>query len=580
MTLFRTALLIGVPLFASAAWAQEAPVCTAEDGSPCETGPCPLQKLPYEDFIAAPPSSRGDRNVPPVSQRPFNPDEGDRVLVRGFTVEGVGPHPDQGVTPETVQAAAHEAFMRETGGAAEGRLTVGHMARVADAVTTFYRSRDFLVARAFLPAQEIGPNAVVRIRVLEGRISEVVVEGAKRYNPEVLKQPSRGLVGTTPTRGEVETALLYTQDYPGVQLFGTFKPGAQLGDTKLVLQVQKEDRFDYSIGADNYGNDFTGKYRFRTDVSWNNPFGNGDEITATIMQAVSPANTTFGSLGYRVPVGPRGLSAYASASHNDFAVKVSSQDLAGAIDSVTVGADWKFVRERFRTMKAGAAVEERKSDLVLATSTTPITNDQYRVLNLQFDGDFIDTATRGVNQFTGRVRQSVSTEFGNTTAVPPDSSFTVLEARYVRVQALTETQTGVLRTRLQQSSNLLSPLEQFPLAGPDVVRAYPVGQALADSGAFASAEYRVQAPGFARAAGPFGRAWGDLLTLLTFVDYATGKDNGTGGETETLSGFGAGIQFAVPGTFQFLVQGAKPISSVEASDGDDFRLYGEFSLKF
>lgn len=578
MRTLPTALLVAASWFAAPlAQAQDAPLCGREDTPPCDTGPCPLLQLPYESFLAEPPSSRGGNAVPRVSERPFNPDEGDRILVKGFRVEGVSSDPQRGITPQTVQGAANDAFRRETGGAAEGRLTVGHMARVADAVTTFYRSKEYLVARAFLPAQEIGSDAVVTIRVLEGRVSEVVVEGAQHYSPDVLRKPSAGLVGKTPTRGDVETALLYTQDYPGVQLFGTFKPGAQQGDTKLVLQVQNEDRLGFQVGGDNYGNEFTGQYRARTDISWRNPLGRGDELNATVLQAFNPSNTTFGSLGYRIPFGPRGFGATAAVSHNSFTVAgpLEILKLEGTIDAVSLGADWKFTRERFRTETAGLVLERRQSNL--DSTATSFANDSYNVIGLQFDGDYVDTATRGVNQLTGALRQGLGADFGTGEV---DESFTVLQVRYARIQALAETQTAVFRTRGQYTANVLSPLEQFSLAGPDAVRAYPVGQALTDSGLYGSLEYRVQAPGFAGAAGPFGRTWGDLVTLLAFVDYASGSENGTGAQGEDLSGAGGGLQLSVPGRFQFLVQGAVPLSSAEASDGDDFRIYGEFSLKF
>lgn len=579
MSLFpRIAVLLGtLALFAAGTARAQAQECLSED-TVCETGNCVLQKLPYEEFIAAPPTSRGGRNVPPVADRPFNPDEGERIVVRGFRVEGVSPRPDLGVTPQTVQAAADEAFRRETGGAETGRLTVGHMTRVSDAVTTFYRSKGYLVAKAFLPAQDIGTDQIIRIQVLEGRIGEVAVEGAQRYSPEVLRKPSEGLVGQVPIRGEVETALLYTQDYPGVQLFGTFKPGQQLGDTRLVLQVQNEDRFGFAVGGDNYGNEFTGTYRVRADAAWKNPFGRGDEASVTLLQAINPANTTFYAAGYRLPVGPRGFSVSVGASSNAFSLAgpLEPLDLEGTTESVDVGAEWRFVRQRFRNLRAGLTLSNKTSDLEAVSGTLQITDDAYTVAVAEVGGENIDVVFRGVDQGTLRVRQSLDTDLGGQV----DESFTVFEGRYTRVQALGETQTAVFRGRLQQTGNTLSPLEQFSLAGPDAVRAYPVGQSLTDSGLYASLEYRVQAPGFARAAGPFGRTWGDLLSLLAFYDYAQGSDNLAGSPSTDLSGAGLGLQFAIPGRFTAQLQGAVPVSSAETDDGKDFRLYGEFSIRF
>jgi hemolysin activation/secretion protein len=556
--------------------------CTMESG--CDAGgPCPLRSLPYEEFIAAPPTDRGGRNIPAVVDRPFDPESGDRLLVKGFVVDGVTPNPGLGITLESVQAAANAQFARETGGAPEGRMTVGHMVRVADAVTTFYRSKGYIVAKAFLPVQTIGPDSIVRIQVSEGRVSEIVVEGAKDYSPKVLRKPSAGLVGTVPTRDGVESALLYTQDYPGVRLFGTFRPGAAQGETRLTLQVLEEDSFGFQLGFDNYGTELTGLYRSRLDVAWKNMVGWGDQLNVSVLQSVSPENTTFGSLGYSVPVGPRGFRVVAEGSQNAFVVDQEPFDqlqLEGTITSYRLGVDWRYERGRFANARAGLSYVAKQSELT-ALDTLTVTDDEFSVLELESVMDRIDVRFKGVDQVTAKVRQGVDGEFSSGGTYEP--SFTIFEGRYTRAQVLADTQTLVLRLRGQATDKSISPLEQFSLAGPDAVRAYPVGQLLRHVGQFASLEYQVQAPGFSRAQGPFSRQWGDLLQVSAFADYAHGRgasDKQDKQDDVEISGYGVGMRFGVPGTFQFLIEGAKPLSSQAANDGKETRVYGNLTISF
>jgi hemolysin activation/secretion protein len=570
---FFCALASGLASFQ--ALAQECPI----DDPGCSGGNCPFPKLPYEEFLPSAPDTRGGREIPAVMDRPFDPESGNRILVRGFIIEGVVPNPDLDLNKENVQAAADAAFMKESAGKPEAHMTVGHMQRVADAVTTFYRGRGYLVAKAFLPVQTVGADSLVRIQVIEGKITEIVVENAKDYDPNVLKRPSKDLVGAVPTRDEVESALLYTQDNPGVRLFGTFRPGAATGETKLILQVLEEDSFGYAIGADNYGNEFTGTYRARVDAIWKNSFGFGDQFDLTVLQATSPSNTTFGALTYRVPIGPRGFSVVTGFSQNQFAVAgpLELLDLEGTTTIMEIGADWRFQRYRFSNAKAGLLIANKASELTAVGGQLPISDDKYTVAIAEISGDRIDTRFKGVDQGTFKIRQGVAGDFGGSDV---DESFNIMELRYVRLQSLGETSTGIFRLRTQQTSNVLSPLEQFALAGPDSVRAFPVGSALTDTGIFASAEYRVQAPGFARSAGPFGRSWGDLLSVLLFYDYSTGKDT-EGNEPIDLTGYGLGFQFGVPGTFNLLVQGAKPVSSpLQGDEADDTQVYGELSFRF
>jgi len=571
---FFCAIALGAASFA--AQAQECPI----EQPGCASGACPLQKLPYEELLTTAPLTRGGREVPAVVDRPFDPEAGNRIPVRGFVVDGVTPNLDFDLTKENVQAAADAAFMKESGGAPEARMTVGHMVRVSDAVTSFYRTKGYLVAKAFLPVQTVGPDSLVHIQVIEGKVSEVIVEGAKDYSPKVLGKPSKPLVGEVPHRDEVESALLYTQDYPGVRLFGTFRPGGSMGETKLVLQVLEEDSFGFQLGADNYGNEFTGEYRGRFDAIWKNAIGFGDQFDLTVLQAANPANTTFGSMLYRFPVGPRGFGVFLGGSQNQFAVAgpLELLDLEGTTSVYELGADWRFRRYRFSNARASLVLGHKASELTAVGGLLPISDDKYDIATVDVGGDRIDTRFKGVDQGTFKVRQSLGGDFGTSSDV--DESFSIFELRYARLQSLGETQTGVFRVRTQQTGNVLSPLEQFALAGPDAVRAFPVGSALTDSGVFASLEYRVQAPGFARAAGPFGRSWGDLLSFLLFYDFSQGEDT-EGSTSLDLSGYGAGVQFGVPGTFNLLIQAASPISSPLSSESEeDLQLYGELSVRF
>jgi len=571
------ALAFGVASFA--AQAQECPI---EDPG-CAGPGCPLQKLPYEEFIPSAPDTRGGRDIPAVMERPFDPESGNRILVRGFIVEGVTPNPDLNLTLENVQAAADAAFMKESGGAPEARMTVGHMVRVADGVTKFYRGKGYVVAKAFLPVQTVGADSLVRIQVIEGRITEVTVENAKKYDPEVLRKPSVGLVGKVPTRDAVETALLYTQDYPGVRLFGTFRPGENQGETRLILQVLEEDSFGYQFGLDNYGTELTGIYRARLDFAWKNPFRRGGQFSASVLQSASPENTTFGSLGYRTPLGPRGFGVFVEGSQNAFVVDQKPFDqlrLDGTITTYKVGMDWRYDRGRFGNARAALSYAAKASELT-ALDTLQVTDDSFNLIELESVIDRIDIRFKGVDQITAKIRQGQGGDF--KTGGQFEESFTIYEARYTRAQVLGDTQTLVLRLRGQGTSKSISPLEQFSLAGPDAVRAYPVGQLLRHVGQFASLEYQVQAPGFARSPGPFSRQWGDLLQFSLFADYAHGrgaKDLLDRQEEVDIAGYGAGIRFGVPGTFQFLLEYATPLSSEEANDGKSGRVYGNLTYSF
>jgi hemolysin activation/secretion protein len=131
---------------------------------------------------------------------------------------------------------------------------------------------------------------------------------------------------------------------------------------------------------------------------------------------------------------------------------------------------------------------------------------------------------------------------------------------------------------------LLTSLEEFSIGGPASVRAYPVAEALFDSGVFASLELTFNAPGFSHVPAFGGLTWGQVLKLSFFSDFAYGQLNDpvtSDRASASFYGYGTGLAFGIPGELQGRVQYARPFAgSVTPSDGDDARWWFELTYQF
>src|SRR3546814_10201633 len=98
--------------------------------------------------------------------------------------------------------------------------------------------------------------------------------------------------------------------------------------------------------------------------------------------------------------------------------------------------------------------------------------------------------------------------------------------------------------------DVLVPMEQFALGGPDSVRAYPISDALGDRGYHVAVEYQVYAPGFGDKASPFGgRPWREVVQFELFADHGRVSSVGSAGSPgRTFDGAGAGLRFHLPDT--------------------------------
>jgi hemolysin activation/secretion protein len=542
---------------------------------------------------AAPPAPRlPDNVVPPVKDRDAGAAAAQQLAVRGFRVQGVGEHPRDGITPASMQALADAQLQKLGGGAGQvAHLDFAQLQQVADVLTDRYRKAGFIFGTAFLPAQTVGADQIIEIRALEGELGRVIVKGAKRYRPAVIAATAAPLKGKPLRKGDIDTAMLYARDLPGVAVSSTFQPGEHTGETDLLM-VANEAKRPYTIttGANNYGTDLTGRYRAQLGVAWNSPLGIGDSFTANIDYALDPQNNVYGSLAYHVPmmVVP-GLSGVVGATRSELQLSngtFAALDVKGPSSSRYAGADWKFVNTQ--TMQMQATLHFIREQSRLSSTHIPLSDERFDVGELTWGMSHTDQRFHGVDLLQVGLRKSIADDSHGIDLVSPNhaSSFLTTRLSYTRLQFLTKSQRLYFKLGGQYTSQALAPLEQFVIGGPDNVRAYPIADALTDRGYYASLEYHVDAPGFGNKPSPFyGRPWRELLEFETFVDYGRGfAAGGDRGNTSpvTLKGYGAGLIFRLPRfhRFEFHLDGSLPIGGPEASDKNGYHIYSRFGFTF
>jgi hemolysin activation/secretion protein len=545
----------------------------------------------------APPAGGGQQSapgvLPPLRERDLADAQAQHITVGGFAVQGVGDHPKAGITPDAIQKLADAQFAGLGGSAARpAQLGFDQMQGVADAITARYRQAGFIVATAFLPAQTVGADHVVRIQVLEGRIGRIVVKGARRYRPWAISAPAEKLRGKPLRKSEVDSALLYDRDLPGVSVASTFQPGEKTGDTDLVMVAREAKRpFNFSLGANNYGTDLTGRYRAQGGVTWNSPLGIGDQLAANVDYALDPSQNTYGSLLYTLPtVKVPGLEAVFGATRSELQINTgqfAALDVKGPSSMYFAGMDWKFVNEQDLSMTGALHYVHEQSRL--SSLGYPLSDERFNVAELGFSMTRTDRRFHGVDMLSVALRKSIDDESKQPDLVSPNHArdFTLARLGYTRIQILAPTQRLYLKVSGQYTRDALAPLEQFAIGGPDSVRAYPIADGLMDRGYYASLEYHVDAPGFAnKVSRSQGMRWRELFEVEAFVDFARGfpaGDNRTGNlSAVTYRGAGAGFIFRLPRLhhFELHLDAAKAIGGERASNGHGYHVYARFGFRF
>ena len=633
----RHALMAGVvfALCASPVLAAELPTHAADLPVSAKPGVVDPSRESRRGYI--PPSEDGFF-VPPVVDRPLDADEGERLFVQSILLRGAIDRPQAGISlkevrglveqmrferqqldDETVEGFTEDELAvgaqllrelvdrsdRDSEEATEvidelvsdirfrmqaRWLTIGHLQQIVDKVTNYYRSKGFILAQAYLPAQVVDDGEVV-IQVMEGMISNIVVQGNNRYSEALIKEPFVADIGQPAYKRQIESGLLQLSDYPGLAVFGVFQPGEELGTADLLLNVRKERRHEADLQLDNYGSEYTGEYRLQLSYTNNNVSRAADSINLRLVQNIDPTNSTFGAIRYQRPLFGRANQIIIDVSHNEFQLggELESLDADGFTDSVSLSLRRSFVRSRTENHYAMIRLSKKTAELTSSLKSV----DKLAVASLEYGFDAFDFRFSGVNlgwikysQGLSGILGAMDAENANLSSRQGDSGyagseFKKVELRFDRLQTLTRNQSLLLSLYGQYSEDLLTASEQMPIGGPGSVRAYSISEYLMDTGYLASLEWIIRTPGLSDKPA-FGSTWGQMLQWVIFVETAAGSLNDSEGDDVSevsVSGAGIGARFKLK-SFAAHFDAAQPMSDEVASNGENTQFFFRLNYDF
>jgi hemolysin activation/secretion protein len=443
-------------------------------------------------------------------------------------------------------------------------LNIQELDSIADRITRFYRDHGYLVARAYVPAQEV-KNGSVEIAVLEGFYSAINVQNKSLLDSQHFAhylaplQQSRAIEQQT-----LERSLLLLSDAAGIgAITPTLSPGNQVGGSELAVKLDAAPRFSASLDGDNYGGKSNAENRLGFVVNMNSPTGRGDQLTLRgiftppgFQPSEGPhGRTLFGRLTYVSPLGHRGLRAGVAFSDLRYRIGEPFQALDASGDAKISSAflSYPFVRGRDVNLYGQLAYDNKRIvDSSLANQVQFGNADVARRINvvtLAITGDRRDDLLDGaLNRYSaaftlGDVKiQTVAARNVDEDGLATHGSFSKVYLNFERLQRISETWSLSFSAALQESNSNLDAAEKFSLSGPNGVRAYGQGYLAGDCAYLATLELRKtfeKAPWF---------------QFLVFVDHGAARIDrnplaSSSDNRRTLSGTGIGLMAALANNF-------------------------------
>ena len=369
-------------------------------------------------------------------------------------------------------------------------VTVVQLQKATDQITLVYQKAGYLTSRAVLPEQEIN-NGVVRIRIIEGTIEKIEIEGTKRLYPNYIRQ--RLQQKRSPLNvNQLENQLRLLRNSPLFKtLEASLRAGSAVGQSVLIVKVTEAAPFYGGLNFDNYSPPSIGAVRTGITLGSINLSGYGDSFAASYNRSTSggldlldlgyvvPFNANNGTLGLRTVFSSTKVTESEFAELNiegesefyELSIRQPLIRKPTAEFALSIGYDYRdgqtFIFDRIATPFGSGADEEG----ITRTSVLRLGQDYF-----QQDQNGTWAMRSQFNIGTGLFAATVND------APVPDSRFFSWQGQVQRFQKLSDNQLLIVDASLQLTPDSLLASEQFVIGGGQSIRGYRQNARSGDNG--------------------------------------------------------------------------------------------------
>lgn len=481
-------------------------------------------------------------------------------VLRGITLDGVTVYPA-------------DAFTALYGDWLGKDITLAQIFTLATEITARYRNDGYILSQALVPAQKIA-DGTVRLRVVEGFIDRVIVDGADYgKSKSLIDGYGRKITLSRPLRAaDLERYLLLMNDLPGVTARGFLQtspgtPGA--ADLSVVLE---EKRVGGYAGFDDRGSHFVGPYLGQAGGNLNNLFGRYDRTDLRVIAAAQLRELQYVEIDHSEQLDTEGtqLRVTAYRSHSKPGGTLNSQNLDELNYAGTIAVSHPFIRSRSQNFSVRGSFDVINTDV--EQNGAAFNSDHLRVIRAGGSYDFADTLAwrPAINfaavEFSHGLDIFGSSQPGSILLSRPQATpdFTKVTIDASRQQPLTDKLGLLLAATGQYAANSLLSYEQFGFGGARFGRGYDPSQLLGDSGIAGKIELQyTESPGL---------TWLETCQLYTFYDAGRVFDRGAGESGQSprrsATSTGVGLRSNVTEWASGFIEFAQQLTSSAANPGE------------
>lgn len=436
------------------------------------------------------PSTRPAEINKPVkpAYQPVDPSAVLKVTVATFTFNG-----NQSFTNEQLGALLHQYTNREIG--------IKELNEAAQTITMFYRKKGYFLAQAYLPAQDIANN-IVEIAVLEGQLDELTLSGTDGFDVELMQHMAdyRLETGGAVSEKDLVRNVTLLNALPATRATAQLNPSDLVGHTNVEVTLAPLPRLQAYMGANTYGNRFTGREVALAGISLNNPAGLGDQLSLNLKRSNDNGQRGL-SLGYITPVHASGTLLSLGYNYIDYKLggTFEALDASGRSQYFNIAIDQPVVRDAQKGLTAHFGNTYKVINDTVSIAALENRRNIYAA-EVGLIGDWLNAAGNVSNQIGFNVRAG-RVMFDDDLAQLLDENGAKTKGGFVkynlsasRTQYFDNGAVLALRADYQRASKNLDSVEKISIGGINRWRQYAELPSLADTGFVLGVELRKKWP--------------------------------------------------------------------------------------
>lgn len=487
------------------------------------------------------------------------PSAGDiEFTLTGVTLDGAETVPASSLTP---------LYQSKIGGS----VKLAEIFDVARQITRRYADEGYPLSLAYVPVQEID-NGAVRIRIIEGFIGEIAIEGAPKGAQARLRKLGDKIMAERPlTQKTLERYLLLANEIPGIAVTGVLARGATPETGVKMTLVATPKRFAAAANVNNRASRAVGREQVVGRASLSNLLTGVDQLGLSAVKSIKADELTVYAGQYSTVLTAEGLALNLTATRSEAAPGVPFLRVLGfQTQGWTAGAGLSYPLIMSRDVKLKVAGAVNWKEFRSAFGVTPNTLD--RLWTTDFEAALSIKDKWGGANTVGVSLSKGWDVFDATEAGSPLASragagaeFLTVGAEISHIHKLTDWADMTVALKAQTANNPLLSSEQCGFGGAGFGRGYDPFEIAGDRCIVSLIEMRAS-PDF------LNRGW---VKAQPFVSFDAGAVRQIGplsiGEDRTASlySIGGGARFSFTKYLSASAEVGVPLKGVVAQEGDD-----------